>query len=114
MAFPIAPRTRGAISCRAVSGSTPAAARRAARFGLPFGPPIHDEALNRLYLDECERLGVPVLDLYAPLLARAEAEGVDPGVYFFDYDHFSAKGSLAIAAEMGARMYGVKTSTTAD
>jgi len=41
-----------------VGGSTPAAAKRAARFGLPFGPPIHDEELNALYLSECKRLGV--------------------------------------------------------
>ena len=46
-----------------VGGSTPAAAKRAARFGLPFGPPIHDEALNAVYREECARLGVarPVL-----------------------------------------------------
>lgn len=41
-----------------VAGSTPAAARRAARFGLPFGPPLSDPALNQLYLDECRRLAV--------------------------------------------------------
>ena len=42
----------------AVGGSSPAAARRAARFGLPFGPPLHDPDLNELYLSECKRLGV--------------------------------------------------------
>jgi alkanesulfonate monooxygenase SsuD/methylene tetrahydromethanopterin reductase-like flavin-dependent oxidoreductase (luciferase family) len=41
-----------------VGGSTPAAARRAARFGLPFAPPIHDLELAALYTAECERLGV--------------------------------------------------------
>ncbi len=41
-----------------VGGSTPAAARRAARFGLPFAPPLHAEDLNALYLSECERLAV--------------------------------------------------------
>lgn len=41
-----------------VGGSTPAAARRAARFGLPFAPPLHADDLNELYLVECERLGV--------------------------------------------------------
>ncbi|MCP4004275.1 MAG: LLM class flavin-dependent oxidoreductase [bacterium] len=41
-----------------VGGSTPAGARRAARFGLPFGPPISDAELNQVYIDECKRLGV--------------------------------------------------------
>jgi len=38
-----------------VGGSTPAAAKRAARFGLPFGPPIHDDDLNALYMSECKK-----------------------------------------------------------
>lgn len=41
-----------------VGGSTPAAARRAARFGLPFAPPLHDPALAALYESECRRHGV--------------------------------------------------------
>jgi alkanesulfonate monooxygenase SsuD/methylene tetrahydromethanopterin reductase-like flavin-dependent oxidoreductase (luciferase family) len=41
-----------------VGGSTEAAARRAARFGLPFAPPLHDPALAALYDAECKRLGV--------------------------------------------------------
>lgn len=41
-----------------VGGSTPAAAKRAARFGLPFAPPLHDPALSALYEAECRRLGV--------------------------------------------------------
>ena len=41
-----------------VGGSTPAAAKRAARFGLPFAPPLHDPALASLYETECARLGV--------------------------------------------------------
>jgi alkanesulfonate monooxygenase SsuD/methylene tetrahydromethanopterin reductase-like flavin-dependent oxidoreductase (luciferase family) len=41
-----------------VGGSTPAAARRAARFGLPFAPPLSDPELAALYQTECERLGV--------------------------------------------------------
>ncbi|HEX2485753.1 MAG TPA: LLM class flavin-dependent oxidoreductase, partial [Myxococcota bacterium] len=41
-----------------VGGSTPAAARRAARFGLPFAPPLHDPELAALYESECRRLGV--------------------------------------------------------
>jgi alkanesulfonate monooxygenase SsuD/methylene tetrahydromethanopterin reductase-like flavin-dependent oxidoreductase (luciferase family) len=40
-----------------VGGSTPVAARRAARFGLPFAPPLHDPELAALYQRECERLG---------------------------------------------------------
>jgi alkanesulfonate monooxygenase SsuD/methylene tetrahydromethanopterin reductase-like flavin-dependent oxidoreductase (luciferase family) len=40
-----------------VGGSTPVAARRAARFGLPFAPPLHDPELAALYERECERLG---------------------------------------------------------
>lgn len=50
-----------------VGGSTPAAAKRAARFGLPFAPPLHDDELNALYLSECARLGVA-----APIV-------IDPG-----------------------------------
>jgi alkanesulfonate monooxygenase SsuD/methylene tetrahydromethanopterin reductase-like flavin-dependent oxidoreductase (luciferase family) len=41
-----------------VGGSTAAAAKRAARFGLPFAPPLHDPELAALYMSECERLGV--------------------------------------------------------
>ena len=41
-----------------VGGSTAAAAKRAARFGLPFSPPLSDPALNTLYLDECKANGV--------------------------------------------------------
>jgi alkanesulfonate monooxygenase SsuD/methylene tetrahydromethanopterin reductase-like flavin-dependent oxidoreductase (luciferase family) len=40
-----------------VGGSGPAAAKRAARFGLGFFPPIGDTELVQLYLDECARLG---------------------------------------------------------
>ncbi len=41
-----------------IGGSSPVAARRAARFGLSFNPPLHDEELNEIYLAECERLAV--------------------------------------------------------
>jgi alkanesulfonate monooxygenase SsuD/methylene tetrahydromethanopterin reductase-like flavin-dependent oxidoreductase (luciferase family) len=41
-----------------VGGSTPRAARRAARFGLPFAPPIADPALFALYEDACRQRGV--------------------------------------------------------
>jgi alkanesulfonate monooxygenase SsuD/methylene tetrahydromethanopterin reductase-like flavin-dependent oxidoreductase (luciferase family) len=41
-----------------VGGSTAAAARRAARFGLPFAPPLTDPELVALYDAECKRLGV--------------------------------------------------------
>lgn len=40
-----------------IGGSGPAAARRAARFGFGFFPPVGDEALAQTYRDECERLG---------------------------------------------------------
>ncbi len=40
-----------------IGGSGPAAAKRAARFGFGFFPPIGDDELVQLYLDECERLG---------------------------------------------------------
>jgi alkanesulfonate monooxygenase SsuD/methylene tetrahydromethanopterin reductase-like flavin-dependent oxidoreductase (luciferase family) len=42
-----------------VGGSSPAAARRAARFGLAFLPTIGDPELTAAYNDECERLGKP-------------------------------------------------------
>jgi hypothetical protein len=54
-----------------VGGSTAAAAKRAARFGLPFAPPLHAEDLNALYLSECERLGVEspfVIDPGEPMM----------------------------------------------
>lgn len=41
-----------------VGGGSRAAARRAARFGLPFAPQIDDPALFDLYESECRRLGV--------------------------------------------------------
>jgi alkanesulfonate monooxygenase SsuD/methylene tetrahydromethanopterin reductase-like flavin-dependent oxidoreductase (luciferase family) len=40
-----------------VGGSSPAGARRAARFGLSFLPTIGDPALTAAYQAECERLG---------------------------------------------------------
>ena len=42
-----------------VGGSGPAAAKRAARFGFGFFPPVGDESLVELYYAECERLGKP-------------------------------------------------------
>lgn len=36
-----------------IGGSTPRAARRAARFGLPFAPPIADPKLFAVYEEEC-------------------------------------------------------------
>jgi alkanesulfonate monooxygenase SsuD/methylene tetrahydromethanopterin reductase-like flavin-dependent oxidoreductase (luciferase family) len=40
-----------------IGGSGPAAAKRAARFGLSFFPPVGDKDLSQLYRDECVRLG---------------------------------------------------------
>lgn len=39
-----------------VGGNSPAAARRAARFGLIFCPAIDDPELGKIYSDECSRL----------------------------------------------------------
>lgn len=41
-----------------IGGRSKAAARRAARFGLPFAPQVMDDELFALYHSECERLGV--------------------------------------------------------
>jgi len=41
----------------AIGGMSRAAARRAARFGLPFFPPMEMEELGAFYLEECERNG---------------------------------------------------------
>jgi alkanesulfonate monooxygenase SsuD/methylene tetrahydromethanopterin reductase-like flavin-dependent oxidoreductase (luciferase family) len=49
-----------------IGGSNPISARRAARYGLPFGPPLSDPALNQLYRDECTRLGVANPLLFDP------------------------------------------------
>jgi alkanesulfonate monooxygenase SsuD/methylene tetrahydromethanopterin reductase-like flavin-dependent oxidoreductase (luciferase family) len=43
-----------------VGGATPAAAKRAARYGLSFFPQLGDESLAEVYRSECERLGKPV------------------------------------------------------
>lgn len=40
-----------------IGGNSPAAARRAARFGLLFAPPVDDPALQAVYERECERCG---------------------------------------------------------
>jgi alkanesulfonate monooxygenase SsuD/methylene tetrahydromethanopterin reductase-like flavin-dependent oxidoreductase (luciferase family) len=40
-----------------VGGMSPAAARRAARFGLPFYPPYEDAELARVYEEELQRRG---------------------------------------------------------
>ena len=42
-----------------IGGSAPASARRAARFGFGFYPPVGDNRLSQLYHEECERLGNP-------------------------------------------------------
>lgn len=52
---PAPARPPQALLC--VGGNSPAAARRAARFGLVFAPPVDDEALRAIYDRECERLG---------------------------------------------------------
>ena len=40
-----------------VGGMSKAAARRAARFGLPFAPPVADPALDAYYFAQCEAFG---------------------------------------------------------
>jgi len=49
-----------------VAGSSAPAARRAARFGLRFCPPLHDPELNATYVAECQRLGVEALPVNDP------------------------------------------------
>jgi alkanesulfonate monooxygenase SsuD/methylene tetrahydromethanopterin reductase-like flavin-dependent oxidoreductase (luciferase family) len=41
-----------------VAGTSRAAARRAARFGLPFQPALNDPEVLSTYTEECKRLGV--------------------------------------------------------
>lgn len=48
---------RPARSLLFLGGNSPAAARRAARFGLLFAPPIDDPALEEIYMNECEVVG---------------------------------------------------------
>src|SRR5262245_42345924 len=40
-----------------IGGSAPVAAKRAARFGFGFFPPVGDTELAQVYVDECARLG---------------------------------------------------------
>lgn len=40
-----------------IGGAAPASAKRAARFGFGYFPPIGDDRLPRMYYEECERLG---------------------------------------------------------
>ena len=49
-----------------VGGSSAPAARRAARFGLRFCPPLHDPDLNEIYFAECARLGKEALPINDP------------------------------------------------
>jgi alkanesulfonate monooxygenase SsuD/methylene tetrahydromethanopterin reductase-like flavin-dependent oxidoreductase (luciferase family) len=49
-----------------IGGSGPAAAKRAARFGFGFFPPIGDEHLAEVYREECQRLGMPEGLVLAP------------------------------------------------
>jgi len=51
------PATPGGPSIM-VGGQSKRAARRAARFGLPFSPASNDAEMLALYQSECERLGV--------------------------------------------------------
>jgi alkanesulfonate monooxygenase SsuD/methylene tetrahydromethanopterin reductase-like flavin-dependent oxidoreductase (luciferase family) len=49
-----------------IGGSGEAAAKRAARFGLGFFPPLGDDHLVEVYRQECERLGKPPGLVLAP------------------------------------------------
>lgn len=62
-----------------VGGSGEAAAKRAARLGLGFFPPLGDEKLVEIYRQECERLGK------APGLVLAPSK-LQPGTVFVSED----------------------------
>jgi alkanesulfonate monooxygenase SsuD/methylene tetrahydromethanopterin reductase-like flavin-dependent oxidoreductase (luciferase family) len=49
-----------------IGGSGPKAAKRAARFGFSFFPPIADDELAEVYHQECERLGTTPGMVVAP------------------------------------------------
>ena len=90
-----------------VGGSGPAAAKRAARFGLSFFPPVGDESLAQVYRDECERLlhdamqynSWQTADIRSHVKAEAttvealRAEGV--------YQVLTPDECVALAAELG-------------
>ena len=53
-----------------IGGSSPASARRAARFGLAYGPPAHIPFLEDEYRRQCERFGVkPRVDAPPPVVS---------------------------------------------
>ncbi|MDA8044436.1 MAG: LLM class flavin-dependent oxidoreductase [Actinomycetota bacterium] len=53
-----------------IGGSAMASARRAARFGLPFGPPAHIPELENEYREQCAKYGVtPVVDAPPPVVS---------------------------------------------
>jgi alkanesulfonate monooxygenase SsuD/methylene tetrahydromethanopterin reductase-like flavin-dependent oxidoreductase (luciferase family) len=65
--FTVTPSPRSRVQdILQVGGSSPAAARRAARFGLTFAPPLHDAELNALYEAACRELGNAPLPIQDP------------------------------------------------
>ena len=73
------------------SGSAPATARRAARFGFGLFPPTADSELVDLYRSECERLGRKpadyLLESYRGLFVQhCEQRGMSDTDMLFDAD----------------------------
>jgi lysophospholipase L1-like esterase len=72
-----------------------------------------DLEIQQAILQEAQRLGVPALDTWAPLMAKAQAAGEDPATYFVDYDHLSPRGAEVMADVVAEALFGVETATTA-
>ncbi|MCA9552166.1 MAG: SGNH/GDSL hydrolase family protein [Myxococcales bacterium] len=72
-----------------------------------------DLEIQQAILREAARLGLPALDTYPPLMARAKATGEDPYTWFVDYDHLSARGAEVMADIVAEALFDVRTATAA-
>jgi len=99
-----------------VGGSSRAAARRAARFGLPFAPPIEDPELVASYHAECERLGRPRGFVLGPGEPAPIFVSRDPERSWNEIGPYLLHDALAYAAwqRPGQRSYAHSRATTVE
>lgn len=99
-----------------VGGGSPAAARRAARFGLGFAPQVRDPELRALYEQGCRDAGrEPGLVLMPPRGPATVFCAEDPDAFWATYGSFLLVDARAYAAwQAGARHHVADHSETVE
>lgn len=83
-----------------VGGSSPVAAKRAARFGLDFFPSAEDDALAVVYEEECRRLGREPGYVSMPKGPAAVLVSEDPDRAWAEIGHLLLEDAMAYNAQM--------------